>query len=166
MEAGIVRSADRGKTWSGYVSVAAPQASGAGSANEMDLARVADGTFVGIMRPGFRSASKDNGKTWSPAGIIPGGYVHSPGLLSDGPLLLMNHRRNDAVRLSLSTDGGKTFPDYVVLTERYMDCAYGAIVKVPNRDPALYFTAYYCRAEKGGKMHHSAKIVGQFFTIK
>ncbi len=165
MEAGIVRSADKGKTWSGYVSVAAPQASGAGSANEMDLARVADGTLVAIMRPGLRSASKDNGKTWSPAEKTVPNYVHSPGLLAEGPLLLMNHRCNDAVRLSLSTDGGKTFPDYVVLTEKYMDCAYGAIVKVPNSDPGLYFTAYYCRAEKGGKMHHSAKIVGQFFKV-
>jgi hypothetical protein len=167
-EAGLVRSTDKGKTWSGYVSVAtaqAAQAAGVGGANEMELARLPDGTLVAIIRPGLRSASKDNGKTWSPAEKTVPGYVHSPGLLVEGPLLLMNHRCNDAVRLSLSIDGGKTFPEYVILTDPYIDCAYGAIVKVPNTDPGLYFTAYYCRAEKGGKMHHSAKIVGQFFRI-
>ena len=84
-----------------------------------------------------------------------------PGLLVDGPHLLMNYRSKGygSATLGLSLDGGKTWPVTKDLSGGGPDAAYGAIVKTQPETAEPYFTAFYA-PYKG-----SVKIVGRYFKV-
>jgi hypothetical protein len=151
---GILRSSDKGKTWRNLISIQSDNEDG-----EMEMDELPDGSLVALIRPAYVAFSKDKGKTWSrPRDTI---ALHAPGLLADGPLLLMNHRNKGygSAALGLSLDGGKTWPVTKELCGGGADCAYGAIVKTQPPSPGAYFTAYYAPYQG------SVKIVGRYFSI-
>lgn len=151
---GVLRSRDKGKTWGQLVTIQSDNEDG-----EMEMAELKDGSLVALIRPSHVAFSKDKGKTWSkPQDTVP---LHAPGLLVDGPRLLMNYRSKGygAAALGLSLDGGKTWPVTKELSGGGADCAYGAIVKTQPRSPAPFFTACYA-PYKG-----SVKIVGWYFDL-
>jgi len=139
--AGTLRSRDGGKTW-GDLAIVQKDSRGEG---EMEMAGLPDGSLVAIIRIGFYATSKDDGKTWSePANTV---GLAAPGLLADGPQLLMNYRggsSTDGCSVALSLDGGKTWPvSRGLCPPAGINTAYGTIVKTKPGSPAPYFTIFY-----------------------
>ncbi len=176
---GVVISRDGGRTWSDTSVIhREPRFQGL----ETEVARLDDGRVVSLSRRSFeamglRAVSEDGGRTWSRAREVPVG--HAPGILVDGPYMLVNHRAypdgrarakgggkpaGDAPKMgtviSLSLDAGESFVAHLSLALpvpiRGGDSAYGGVVKLPD---GAYYTTFYRHTEE------AVHIYGQRFKI-
>ncbi len=117
----VCESDDVGKTWR-YLSTIGYEQIGSEGFNEGSMKRLPDGTWLAALRSGnerdflcqdnpiMHSASRDEGRTWSPPERIGlDGCFPSLAVLSDG-LLALSYGRPGAM-LAFSADSGRTWTD-------------------------------------------------------
>jgi predicted neuraminidase len=120
--AGVLKSADGGKTWARFGEIKT-----ATVAHEPSIAELPSGEIMMVLRTGdgvlWQTFSKDKGETWLPAektDLVAARTSHNIFRLSDGRIVL-THNAAKSVRTPLTTrvsaDGGKTWGESVVIAE-------------------------------------------------
>jgi len=149
----VLRSSDRGATWSEPILIA-EDPGGKIAMQEPALAENRDGTIVALMRTTnaedhlYTVRSEDEGKTWTPAERTPlVGHPADLELLPDGSMLAVYGYRHEpgwGVRGCVSRDGGVTWDaaNELVIADHgaHSDLGYPSVCQA---DPEHVVVAYY-----------------------
>ena len=149
----LYESFDCGRSWKYVSTIPIDDVMVRKNAYEPHIAELADGTIVVAIRIGekedftiYTTRSHDGGKTWDE--LAKTGICGSPPhllVLRDGSLLLSYSRRLSPLgsRARISTDGGITFGDEILLSNtHHNDHGYAATAQLPDES---FVTVYYER---------------------
>ena len=119
---GVLFSYDNGRTWPNSSPIGPHNPGkryGASGICEVALTRLTDGELIAHTRSRMhQSESTDNGRTWNPLHYTQpalDGYCHNLLCTSDGILISAHRWPNTSLNYSL--DGGKTWSDYIQVSE-------------------------------------------------